>query len=61
MGAIVEADGRRLGTLNLNTFDDPIPGLAATPVTYDMETPAAKAERRKERWTPILIEGPAAI
>jgi hypothetical protein len=60
VGAMAEIDGRRLGTLNLNAFDDPHPGLAAEPVSYDGESAEQKAERRSARWTPLLLKLRAA-
>jgi hypothetical protein len=55
VGAIAELDGRLYATLNLNAFDDPRPDLAATPVSYDGEDAAAKADRRRARWTPARL------
>lgn len=51
-GALTEIDGRAYATLNLNAFDDPRPELEATPVSYDDESAAAKADRRRANWTP---------
>ena len=55
VGAVAELDGRTLVTLNLNACDDPRLDLEATPVWYDGETAAAKAERRRLRWTPARL------
>ena len=55
VGAVAELDGRTYATLNLNAFDDPHPGLAAEPVSYDSETAEQKAERRRRKLTPALI------
>jgi hypothetical protein len=55
VGAVANIDGRELITLNLNAFDDPHADLAATPVDYDGEDAATKAERRRERWTPLRV------
>jgi hypothetical protein len=52
VGAMTEDSGRALVTLNLNAFDDPHPELAATPVSYDGESAAERAESRSRRWTP---------
>lgn len=52
LGAVAEIDGRLYATLNLNAFDDPRLDLEAEPVSYDGEDAAAKAERRRLRWTP---------
>jgi hypothetical protein len=41
MGAMIEADGRRLATLNLNAFDDPLPDFAGVPA------PPARGPRRQ--------------
>lgn len=52
VGAAAELDGQIYATLNLNALDDPRPDLAATPVSYDGEEANAKADRRREKWTP---------
>lgn len=55
VGALAEIGGDRFATLNLNCFDDPRPELAAEPASYEGEDPAARAARRRERWTPVSI------
>lgn len=55
VGAVAEIEGALYATLNLNAFDDPRLDLAAAPVSYEGETAAAKAARRRERWTPARI------
>ena len=55
VGATAELDGRPLVTLNLNAFDDPRPDLEGAPVDYEGEGPEAKADRRRERWTPLRL------
>lgn len=55
VGAAAEFDGQLHVTLNLNAFDDPHPGLETVPVSYDGEDAAAKAVRRRERWTPARL------
>jgi len=60
VGAVTDAGGRLLTTLNLNTFDDPHPDLAADPVAYEGEGAAAKAARRAARWTPVRLLPPSA-
>ena len=55
VGAVAELDGGTFATLNLNAFDDPHRGLAATPVSYDGESAAGKAERRRRNWTPARL------
>lgn len=55
VGAIAGIESRRFATLNLNAFDDPHLELAATPVSYDGESAAMKAARRRRRWTPANI------
>ena len=55
VGAVAELDGALYATLNLNAFDDPHPGLTATPVSYEGESVEEKAERRRRRWTPARI------
>lgn len=57
VGAGAGLDGRLYVTLNLNAFDDPRPDLEAAPVSYEGEGAAAKAGRRRERWTPARLEG----
>ena len=54
-GAAVELNGQLYVTLNLNAFDDPRLGLAGTPVSYDAEDAEAKADRRREKWTPARL------
>lgn len=56
VGALAELGGRRYVTLNLNAFDDPRPDLAAAPVCYDGEGAAAKADRRRAKWTPARLD-----
>ncbi len=55
LGAVTELDGRLLATLNLNAFDDPRLELEATPVSYDGEDAAVRAERRSSQWTPARL------
>jgi hypothetical protein len=55
VGAVAELDGGTYATLNLNAFDDPHPEVAATPVSYDGETPEQKAVRRRRKWTPARL------
>jgi hypothetical protein len=57
VGATTGDGDAALITLNLNTFDDPHPELEAAPVAYDDETPEGKAERRRQRWTPVRFDG----
>ena len=58
VGAVAEIEGGLYVTLNLNAFDDPRPGLAAEPVSYEGETAEEKSARRRRRWTPArLITG----
>lgn len=52
VGASAELDGRHYVTLNLNAFDDPRLDLGGAPVSYDGEDAAAKADRRRAKWTP---------
>jgi hypothetical protein len=52
VGATAELDGQLYVTLNLNAFDDPRLDLEATPISYDGEGADAKADRRREKWTP---------
>lgn len=55
VGAAVEIDGAHYVTLNLNAFDDPRLDLAASAVFYEGERAAAKAARRRARWTPLAF------
>jgi len=55
VGAVAEIGGARYATLNLNAFDEPRLDLAGAPVSYDGESAAAKAERRRKAWTPLRI------
>lgn len=55
VGAVTEIGGARYTTLNLNAFDEPHLELAAAPVSYDGESPAVRAERRRRRWTPARL------
>jgi hypothetical protein len=54
-GATAEIGGQLYATLNLNAFADPRLDLAIAPVSYDGEDAAAKADRRRENWTPARI------
>jgi hypothetical protein len=56
LGAVADIHGATYATLNLNAFDDPRPDLAAEPISYDGESPTAKAARRRERWTPARVD-----
>lgn len=55
VGALAEIDETDYVTLNLNAFDDPRFDLPAEPVSYDGEGAAAKADRRRARWTPAQL------
>lgn len=55
VGAVAEIDGALLATLNLNAFDDPRLELAARPVDYAGESVGARAERRRQKWTPARL------
>ena len=55
VGAVAEVDGCTYATLNLNAFDDPRLDLAPVPVSYEGESAAQKAERRRLRWTPARV------
>ena len=56
LGALTGPPEGRLATLNLNAFDDPHLELSAEPVSYDGESAERKAERRRQRWTPVRFE-----
>lgn len=55
VGAVAKIDGANYATLNLNAFDDPRLDLASAPVSYDGESAAARAERRRKAWTPLRL------
>ena len=55
LGAVTGGPEARLATLNLNAFDDPHLNLGAEPVSYEGESADRKAERRRQRWTPVSI------
>lgn len=55
-GALTGEESERVATLNLNLFDDTRRDLAAEPVSYEGESAAQRAERRRARWTPLLID-----
>lgn len=55
LGAIIATELGSFATLNLNAFDDPHPGLAAEPVSYDGQSSEEKLARRKTMWTPATI------
>jgi hypothetical protein len=52
VGALATVDERLYVTLNLNALDEPRQDLEAAPVSYDDESVAMKAARRRARWTP---------
>jgi hypothetical protein len=56
VGAVFGPPEARAATLNLNAFDDPRLEIEADPVSYDGETDAGKAKRRRLRWTPLRLE-----
>ena len=54
-GALAEIGGATYATLNLNAFADPRLDLPGAPVSYDGEDSAAKADRRRAKWTPARL------
>lgn len=56
VAAVMEIGGAAFVTLNLNAFDDPRLDLEAVPVSYEGESLAAKAERRRRGWTPLRFD-----
>jgi hypothetical protein len=54
VAAVIEADGRRYATVNVNVLaaGDTL-SQAAEAVTYEGETAAERASRRRARWTPV--------
>jgi len=54
IGALMEEDGRRWFTVNVNSFRDrPSDDIAAVPHDFDGEDVAGRVARRKEKWTPV--------
>ena len=55
-GVIVEDGGRIWSALNVRGLAIPeFAGRSAEPVVYDGETPQARIDRRKSKWTPTEI------
>jgi hypothetical protein len=54
IGALMEEDGRRWMTVNVNAFrPPPLPDFLIVPVNFDAEDVPARLARRKARWTPV--------
>lgn len=53
-GAVLEADGRSFGIVNLDLLASPVDALpAARPTSYDSESVDDRVGRRQKRWTPV--------
>jgi hypothetical protein len=61
VAAVAELDDGAYATLNLDAFDEPHLELAGEPVSYEGETVAGKAARRRERWTPVTGRLPEGL
>jgi len=56
VGSLAETDIGPIAILNVRGVDLPgFEGRAAEPMTYDGETPEARTERRKARWSPAEL------
>jgi hypothetical protein len=53
VASVIDSPRGRFATLNVNVISRAVNVPAATPVTYDTETPAQKLERREQKWTPV--------
>jgi hypothetical protein len=54
VGAVIAGARGRYGIINVNALAPLPPGLAPPrPVCYDGESPADRAQRREQRWTPV--------
>lgn len=55
LGALMQAGGAAVATLNVNTFELPHPFDGnGVPVRYDDETEPARRARRAAGWTPVV-------
>jgi hypothetical protein len=54
IGAMMDEDGRRWMTVNVNAFRPPPPAdFPMSPVNFDAEDVPARLARRKMKWTPV--------
>jgi hypothetical protein len=53
VASVMDSPRGRFATLNVNVITPAVDVPAATPVTYDAETPAQKLARREKKWTPV--------
>jgi hypothetical protein len=53
VASVIDSPRGRFATLNVNVIFPAVAVPAATPVTYDNETPAQKLARRELKWTPV--------
>ena len=53
IAAVIDTPRGRFATLNVNVLVPALDVPAATPVTYDAETPVQKRARRERNWTPV--------
>jgi hypothetical protein len=55
LGALMQAGGAAVATLNVNAFDPPHPfERAGVPMRYDGESEPARRARRTAGWTPVV-------
>ena len=56
VGAVAEIDGALYGILNARGVNlSGFAGRTPEPMTYDGETPEARSQRRKARWSPAAV------
>ncbi len=53
VASMIESPRGRFATINVNMLVVPLDVPAATPVSYDAETPQQKLARREAKWTPV--------
>ena len=57
LGALLDDGGRAFATINVNCFDEQAEFTKpATSVNFDSEDAAARRERRRTRWTPVVAQ-----
>jgi hypothetical protein len=55
IAAVMEEGDKSWATVNANTFRQPPPGrFPTTPMDFSGEDIAARAARRKQKWTPVV-------
>ena len=57
VGAVIEADGKNYGIVNVNVLDDQAPfAREAETMNYENENALGRIARRKAKWTPTEIQ-----